>query len=1045
MSTNGIAEGLTGFLEAALKIGDLYNNAVNAVKYDNTALTQGQQQALIEALTGVCQAGVLGLGQFLTVSATVGTSEAPPVAVGVFALGATASYSLAAEAKGLCNLVSTGLIQGLDATLSNILSLADQAAAPVAVTPQQQLILDAYNSALSTGDFAGMVAAVNQLATDANFVGTINSDGSITYQQGGLAATFTSNWQPISFVLENGDGTSQITTFNPDSSSTSTTFSGPNGTGSITGVDQENADGTSQITIYNSDGSTTTTTYSGANGTGSITEINQDNADDTSQITTYNADGSTTETYYAGPDGGGLITEVDKENANGTSQITIYNADGSSTETYYSGPNGTGTITEVDQENSNSTSEITVIEPDGSSITTDYAGPDGTGGEFAVTGTVDPGSTVNASTDAGSEGTVFSFSGGNSFLNLDYLGGGGPVGVDNVYQGDGIGIDPNIPGYPGPWTLFETEGGNGSYVLFFSDGTVTEVIRLDLPFGDGEPAVGIAPSTTGVDAIFPVINDGTVTLSAPANQTLSLDQFLPSLSISSGAFSALQITGLGSVTVEGSIAIAKLEITGGGGLILQGGSLITDPITVDANGNISGYGTITGGETNNGTITASGGSLDITGDVAGSGTLTFNGSAALTLEGTVAATESLLFTGGGQTLTLGTNASTQAPISGLEYGDAIGIEGQQVTSAVYDVSGEQLAVTDGSGSTFDLAVAGSYQQSNFAVQDGEAMVVCFLRGTQIATPAGEVPVEALSPGDEIVTASGQRRPIVWLGEGRALATRGQRTAATPVVVRKSALADNVPNHDLRVTKAHSLYIDGVLIPVEFLVNHRSILWDDHAQEVSLYHIELETHDVLLANGASAESYRDDGNRWLFQNANSGWDLPPQEPCAPVLTGGPIVDAIWRRLLERASPGRSVPLTQEPDLHLLIDGKRMDAIERRAGMQMFRLPSRPGTARIRSRAAAPQELGLARDPRQLGVAVRRIVLADRTRQWMLAAEETTLAEGFHAFEPDNGIRWTDGDAEIPKELLAGIDGPCMLMLHLGGATQYLDDGKLVRAA
>ena len=35
--------------------------------------------------------------------------------------------------------------------------------------------------------------------------------------------------------------------------------------------------------------------------------------------------------------------------------------------------------------------------------------------------------------------------------------------------------------------------------------------------------------------------------------------------------------------------------------------------------------------------------------------------------------------------------------------------------------------------------------------------------------------------------------------------------------------------------------------------------------------------------------------------NSGWDLPPQEPCAPVLTGGPIVDAVWRRLLDRAGP------------------------------------------------------------------------------------------------------------------------------------------------
>jgi hypothetical protein len=50
-----------------------------------------------------------------------------------------------------------------------------------------------------------------------------------------------------------------------------------------------------------------------------------------------------------------------------------------------------------------------------------------------------------------------------------------------------------------------------------------------------------------------------------------------------------------------------------------------------------------------------------------------------------------------------------------------------------------------------------------------------VRGTRIATPAGEVPVEALSEGDYALTARGQARRIVWIGEGRVLATRGRRT------------------------------------------------------------------------------------------------------------------------------------------------------------------------------------------------------------------------------------------------------------------------------
>jgi hypothetical protein len=59
-----------------------------------------------------------------------------------------------------------------------------------------------------------------------------------------------------------------------------------------------------------------------------------------------------------------------------------------------------------------------------------------------------------------------------------------------------------------------------------------------------------------------------------------------------------------------------------------------------------------------------------------------------------------------------------------------------------------------------------------------------------------------------MTQSGEARRVVWNGMGRVLATRGRRDAATPVIVRKGVLGDNAPHNDLRVTKAHSLFIDG---------------------------------------------------------------------------------------------------------------------------------------------------------------------------------------------------------------------------------------------
>ena len=167
----------------------------------------------------------------------------------------------------------------------------------------------------------------------------------------------------------------------------------------------------------------------------------------------------------------------------------------------------------------------------------------------------------------------------------------------------------------------------------------------------------------------------------------------------------------------------------------------------------------------------------------------------------------------------------------------------------------------------------------YAVVDGstDIYVPCFLPGTFILTDQGEVPVEKLQLGDRIATFSGTTRRLSWIGRGRTLATRGRRNAATPVIVRRARSPTTCRTTTCTSPRATSLFLDGVLIPVEFLVNHRSILWDDRAQEVTVYHLELDTHDVLIANGAPAESYRDDGNRWLFQNANDGWDSRPNRP------------------------------------------------------------------------------------------------------------------------------------------------------------------------
>jgi len=147
--------------------------------------------------------------------------------------------------------------------------------------------------------------------------------------------------------------------------------------------------------------------------------------------------------------------------------------------------------------------------------------------------------------------------------------------------------------------------------------------------------------------------------------------------------------------------------------------------------------------------------------------------------------------------------------------------------ATFSQSGAVITVFE-NGDSVGAITFDSSANANIAYTTAGALVddntLCFCAGSLIGTPGGEVPVEGLAVGDTVLTWDGGTRPITWIGVGKVLATRGRRSAATPVIVRKSALADNVPTRDLHVTKGHSLLLDGALIPVEFLVNHRSILW-----------------------------------------------------------------------------------------------------------------------------------------------------------------------------------------------------------------------------
>jgi hypothetical protein len=79
--------------------------------------------------------------------------------------------------------------------------------------------------------------------------------------------------------------------------------------------------------------------------------------------------------------------------------------------------------------------------------------------------------------------------------------------------------------------------------------------------------------------------------------------------------------------------------------------------------------------------------------------------------------------------------------------------------------------------------------------------------------------------------------------------------ALPVRISRSALAPDVPHSDLYVTRGHSLLIDGVLVPAEVLINGTTITRHEAREydELEFFHIKLESHDVIYAEGMPAET------------------------------------------------------------------------------------------------------------------------------------------------------------------------------------------------
>jgi hypothetical protein len=287
----------------------------------------------------------------------------------------------------------------------------------------------------------------------------------------------------------------------------------------------------------------------------------------------------------------------------------------------------------------------------------------------------------------------------------------------------------------------------------------------------------------------------------------------------------------------------------------------------------------------------------------------------------------------------------------------------------------------------ELSEVGTLFQG-FGTVDVVGSAPCFCAGTRIRTPRGTVLVEGLRVGDEVMTAFSGAKPIKWIGrrgyEGQFIAGNWQ---ALPVCIKADAIADGIPSRDLFVSPDHAICEGGVLVHAWRLVNGVSIVQAAEVALVEYVHIELDAHHIVFAEDCPMESFYDADCRGRFQSGEGQPGVRPERMCLPLVEGGFHLEALRRRLAERA--GVTTPVLAHGPLRGCLD---------EAGPKLLR-----GWAQDVAAPESPVTLAIMADGAPVGV-----VLANEFRADLRKAE---LGSGCHAFsmELPSGAR----DVEIRR--------------------------------
>lgn len=191
--------------------------------------------------------------------------------------------------------------------------------------------------------------------------------------------------------------------------------------------------------------------------------------------------------------------------------------------------------------------------------------------------------------------------------------------------------------------------------------------------------------------------------------------------------------------------------------------------------------------------------------------------------------------------------------------NGVDLRGAEILVLTVQETGQRYFFLVGSdGTTYYYNIMQAFPNGAHSIS---GVFACYAEGTQIATPDGPRPVEALVAGDLVLTADGRAVPV-RLTVARAL-TRNQMMAFPalhPFTIPAGAFGPGLPSADLTVSALHRILVRDATLQLYFALDAAYVMARDlpqahptPVQDLTYVHLLCDDHEVLIANGIESES------------------------------------------------------------------------------------------------------------------------------------------------------------------------------------------------